>query len=215
MSLLNHRSLPESVHEILRARILNNELAAGTPLVELNLAAEFGVSRTTIRSALRELQAERLVEIAPRRGTTVSRMSFETSQQICVARYALESAGLETVLAGSRAALVREMSDAIKVMADAAEKGDLVGVVDADSQLHRAIIVAAGNEVMLDMWQSLDGQMGALMRSTLDRQHIDLASTVRWHEQLLRAFRRRDPASVAKALHEHYVSGAISKIKRS
>ena len=216
MSLLNHRSLPESVHEIMRSRILNNELTAGTPLVELNLAAEFGVSRTTIRSALRELQAERLVEIAPRRGTTVTRMSYEASQQICFARYALESAALDSVLAQGRTALVREMSDAVAVMAQAAEKGDIVGMVDADSQLHRAIIAAGGNSVMTDMWQSLDGQMGALVRSTLDRQGIDdLVSMVRWHEKLVRAFRRSDPAGATKALHEHYVTGAIKKIRKS
>jgi GntR family transcriptional regulator, rspAB operon transcriptional repressor len=215
MPVLNHRSLPESVHEILRARILNNDLPAGTALVELNLADEFGVSRTTIRSALRELQAERLVEIAPRRGTTVIRMSYEASQQVCFARYALESAGLEHVLEHGREEVLRDMSDAVSAMAAAAEKGDVVGVVDADSVLHKAIISAAGNQVMIDMWQSLDGQMGALMRSTLDRQSIDLASAVRWHDKLVRAFRRKDPAGVTKALHEHYLTGAVSKIKRS
>jgi DNA-binding GntR family transcriptional regulator len=215
MSLLNHRSLPESVHEILRSRILNNELPSGTPLIELNLAAEFGVSRTTIRSALRELQAERLVEIAPRRGTTVSRMSYETSQQICFARYALESAGLDSVLSEKRSGVVREMSNSVAIMAEAAEKGDIVGMVDADSRLHRSIIVAAGNSVMIDMWQSLDGQMGSLVRSTLDRQGIDdLISMVRWHEKLVRAFRRNDPAGVTKALYEHYVTGAVKKVRR-
>ena len=216
MSLLNHRSLPESVHEILRARILNNDLPSGTALVELSLAAEFGVSRTTIRSALRELQAERLVEIAPRRGTTVSRMSYETSQQICFARYALESAGLATVLHQGRAALVRQMSDAVTVMAQAADRGDIVGMVDADSQLHWSIIAAADNNVMIDMWQSLDGQMGALVRSTLDRRGIDdLVSMVRYHEKLVRAFRRSDPASATKALYEHYVTGSVKNTRRA
>jgi DNA-binding GntR family transcriptional regulator len=216
MSLLNHRSLPESVHAILRSRILNNELPSGTALIELNLAAELGVSRTTIRSALRELQAERLVEIAPRRGTTVSRVSYETSQQICFARYALESAGLDAVLSQGRSRVVREMSDALAVMSEAAENADIVGMVDADSQFHRSIIAAAGNSVMIDMWQSLDGQMGALVRSTLDRQGIDdLISMVRWHEKLLRAFRRNDPAGVTKALYEHYVTGAVKKVRRA
>jgi GntR family transcriptional regulator, rspAB operon transcriptional repressor len=213
--ILNHRSLPESVHEILRARILNNDLPAGTALVELNLAEEFGVSRTTIRAAFRELQAERLIEIAPRRGTTVTRMSYEASIEVCFARYALETAGLEDVLRHSRADLVRQMSDAVASMTEAADKGDVVGVVDADTVLHRAIIAAAGNQVMIDMWQSLNGQMGALMRSTLDRQGIvDLAAMVRWHERLVRAFKRKDPDGVVKALHEHYVTGAVSKVSK-
>src|SRR4051812_46136725 len=74
-TVLRHRSLPESVHEILRFRILNNEIPAGAPLLEVALAEEFGVSRTTIRAAMRELQVERLIETTPRRGNTVIRMS--------------------------------------------------------------------------------------------------------------------------------------------
>jgi DNA-binding GntR family transcriptional regulator len=108
------------------------------------------------------------------------------------------------------------MSDALAVMSEAAENADIVGMVDADSQFHRSIIAAAGNSVMIDMWQSLDGQMGALVRSTLDRQGIDdLISMVRWHEKLLRAFRRNDPAGVTKALYEHYVTGAVKKVRRA
>ena len=53
--MISHLSLPEAVRLTLRRRILNNELAAGERLIEAGLAAEFGVSRTTLRSALMEL----------------------------------------------------------------------------------------------------------------------------------------------------------------
>ena len=52
--MLEHVSLPEAVGRELRHRILNNELPAETRLVEANLAAEFGVSRGTIRDAMRD-----------------------------------------------------------------------------------------------------------------------------------------------------------------
>ncbi len=64
-AILEHVSLPEAVGRRLRHRILNNELPAGTRLVEANLAAEFGVSRGTIRDAMRDLQSEGLIEIVP------------------------------------------------------------------------------------------------------------------------------------------------------
>ena len=66
--MIAHQSLPELVRLTLRRRILNNELAAGERLTEASLAAEFGVSRTTLRSALTALQNDRLVEFSPRRG---------------------------------------------------------------------------------------------------------------------------------------------------
>jgi DNA-binding GntR family transcriptional regulator len=198
-------SLPESVHEVLRNRILNNDLTAGTPLLEVGLAEEFGVSRTTVRAALRELQAERLVEIQPRRQTIVTRMSAEDAAEACYARYVLESAGLVEVWENARAALVVDIAEAIGVMQLAAEKGDLVGVVEADTALHRLIVAAGGHPRVVEMWSTLNGQMGALMRSSLDRQGIDMAEAVQGHTKLLTAFRRKDPAVAMAALRLHYV----------
>lgn len=214
-SVLQHRSLPESVHEILRKRILNNELPSGTPLIELNLAEEFGVSRTTIRSALRELQAERLIEVNPRRGSTVTRMSEEDATEVCFARYVLEAAGLEEVLPAGRAQLVAQMEDAAQAMATAATAGDLAGVVQADTDLHGLIVRASGHPLVVEMWESLNGRMGALMRSSLDRQGIDLDETVRLHTRLINTFRRKEPAAAVAALYQHYVTGGSVRPRRT
>src|SRR5580698_1334506 len=90
-AVISHLSLPEVVRLTLRRRILNNELAAGERLIEANLAAEFGVSRTTLRAALMELKNDRLVEFNPRRGCSVARMSRAEIEDVCFARYLLES----------------------------------------------------------------------------------------------------------------------------
>lgn len=204
-TVLDHKSLPERVHQILRQRILDNELPAGTALVELPLAAEFGVSRTTIRSALRELQAERLIEINPRRGTTVSRMSQRDIDEVCYARFVLEAACLPEVLPGGRAALVRAMTDALEHMKSAAAAGDTSGVILADTELHRATVAATSHPVVLDMWDGLNAQMGALMRSALDRQGIELDETVRRHVKLISVVRRQGLDRVVDELRRHYL----------
>ena len=92
--MLEHVSLPEAVGRALRHRILNNQIPAETRLVEANLAAEFGVSRGTIRDAMRSLQAEGLIAIVPRRYSVVTRMSVEDAEDVCYARYVLEDASL-------------------------------------------------------------------------------------------------------------------------
>jgi len=63
--MISHPSLPEVVKDTLRRRILNNDLPAGERLIEASLAAEFGVSRTTLRAALMELKNDRLAEFSP------------------------------------------------------------------------------------------------------------------------------------------------------
>src|SRR5437660_12585189 len=103
---LEHLSLPEAVGKALRRRILNNELPAETRLVEANLAAEFGVSRGTIRDALRSLHAEGLIAIVPRRYSVVARMSQEDAEDVCYARYVLEDAAASDGLWEQRAELV-------------------------------------------------------------------------------------------------------------
>lgn len=203
--VFQHLSLPESVHQVLRSRILNNELPAGTPLLEVNLSEEFGVSRTTIRAALRELQNERLVEIQPRRQTIVTRMSAEDVTEVCYSRFVLESAGLTEAWESARAGLVTRMGDVIATMEMAAEKGDLAGIVEADTELHRLIVSASGHPRLVELWSTMNGQMGALMRSSLERQQIDLSEAVRRHSKLVRAFRRKDPQSAVAALREHYL----------
>jgi DNA-binding GntR family transcriptional regulator len=209
-TIVEHKSLPERVHEILRERILNNELPAGTLLVELDLSEEFGVSRTTIRSALRELRAERLIQVSPRRGSSVSRMSPEQSIEICVARYALEAADLERVLRTGRARLTRRMDEALATMAEAATSGDLSALVRADTDLHRQVVAAADLPLVLELWQSMNGQMAALMLSALDRQGIDLEESVRRHAKLIADFRSLRPAQAVKALRDHYVTSPVA-----
>lgn len=203
--MIQHLSLPESVHQVLRARILNNELPAGTPLLEVGLAEEFGVSRTTIRAALRELHNERLVDVQPRRQTIVTRMSAEDVTEVCYARFVLESAGLTEVWESARTSLAAQMSEAVHTMELAADKGDLAGIVEADTDLHRLIVTAAGHPRLVELWSTMNGQMGALMRSSLERQHIDLSEAVHRHSKLVRAFRRKDPQSAVAALREHYL----------
>jgi DNA-binding GntR family transcriptional regulator len=92
---LEHVSLPEAVGKALRRRILNNELPAETRLVEANLAAEFGVSRGTIRDAMRSLQSEGLIAIVPRRYSVVTRMSPGDAEDVCFARFVLEDASVQ------------------------------------------------------------------------------------------------------------------------
>jgi DNA-binding GntR family transcriptional regulator len=209
-TIVQHQSLPERVHQILRQRILNKELPAGTLLIELDLSEEFGVSRTTIRSALRELKAERLIEVSPRRGSSVSRMSADQSMEICMARYALEAADLERVLRTDRAGLTRQMDEALATMNAAAEAGDLSALVQADTDLHGRVVAAADLPLLFDLWQGLNGQMAALMLASLDRQGIDLQESVRRHAELIDQFRTLRPAQAVKALREHYVNSPVA-----
>jgi DNA-binding GntR family transcriptional regulator len=199
-------SLPEAVGRALRHRILNNELPADTRLVEANLAAEFGVSRGTIRDAMRSLQSEGLIAIVPRRYSIVTRMSAEDAEDVCYARYVLEDASVVSGLTG-REELANGLRQAFDEMAAGARLDDLDAVVDGDTKFHALLIDVSGRRRLKDLWSMLNSQMGALMRSSIERQGISLDNAVDRHRPLLDAVEVGDVDLLRKAIRDHYLTG--------
>lgn len=203
---LHHPSLPDVVRQTLRRRIINNELPAGSRLLETKLSEEFGVSRTTLRAALRELKNDGLVEIAPRRGCFVARMDAENIHDICFARFVLEAGAASEMAVDD--ALLAELAEVVAEMRTLAAEGDLQALVNADTRFHDAIVRAGGSRRVRDLWHGLDGQMGSLMRSSLERQGIDLGEVVVRHQTLLDAIASDDRQAIVEAIRAHYLQPA-------
>ncbi len=206
-AILEHVSLPEAVGRALRHRILNNELPADTRLVEANLAAEFGVSRGTIRDAMRSLQSEGLIAIVPRRYSIVTRMSAEDTEDVCYARFVLEDASVMGGLGQNHEELAERLRQALAEMAAGARADDLDAVVESDTKFHAVLIEVSGRRRLKDLWSMLNSQMGALMRSSIERQGISLDDAVDRHRPLLQAVARDDLAELRKAIRDHYLEG--------
>lgn len=204
---LEHVSLPEAVGKALRRRILNNELPAETRLVEANLAAEFGVSRGTIRDAMRSLQAEGLIAIVPRRYSVVTRMSPADAEDVCFARWVLEDASIQGGFGPSRKELARGLRLAIEHMSAAARTDDMEALVDSDTRFHELLVNVSGRRRLKDLWSMLNSQMGGLMREEIERQGIDLSEAVHRHRPLLAAVDEGDLDGLRSELREHYLTG--------
>lgn len=94
------QALVDELAATIQARVLNGEIPTGTRLRQESLAAEFGVSRTPVREALRKLQANGIVEVQPHRGALVRRPSAREVREAYEVRAELE--GLAASLAASR-----------------------------------------------------------------------------------------------------------------
>ncbi|MGO9963741.1 MAG: GntR family transcriptional regulator [Acidimicrobiales bacterium] len=204
-SLVDRASLPEVVHQELRRRILNEELAAGERLLESKIAEEFGVSRTTLRSALHDLANEKLVEISKRRGCFVARMDVSEVQDTCFARFLLESGAACDSLDWITPETLDELEAQVEKMKDAAIMGDMAAIVDADTEFHGIIVSAGARHRVRDLWHMLDGQMGSLMRSSFDQQGINMADLVERHVEVIKALGARDVEVIRQAIRDHYL----------
>jgi DNA-binding GntR family transcriptional regulator len=195
------------VTRALRQRILNNELVAGERLVEASLAAEFGVSRGTIRDATRSLQAEGLIEIVPRRYSVVTRMSMSDAEDICYARYVLEDASVRSGFGSQRKELSKALRVALEHMSLAARMNDLNALAASDEQFHEVLIDVSGRRRLKDLWTMMNSQMGAVMRAELERQNMQMAQTVDLHQGIAEAVAGGDLPRLRAELRAHYLAG--------
>jgi DNA-binding GntR family transcriptional regulator len=206
--VIAHVPLPEAVHAALRRRILNNEFVAGERLVESKISEEFGVSRTTLRSALRELANENLVEISNRHGCYVARMDLDEIEDTCFARYLLEASAVSEDVDWVTSELLDALEDQIENMKLAAQSGDMASIVDADTNFHGIIVSAGGRTRVAELWHLLDGQMGSIMCSASDKLGIDMNEIAQRHQLIVHALRTKTSDIIVKAIKDHYVGAS-------
>jgi DNA-binding GntR family transcriptional regulator len=138
-------SAVDALAEALRTRILEGELAPGTPLREEALAAEYDVARHTLRSALRALQGEGIVQILPNRGARVASLSRQDVQGLSDLRVALEVEAARMALERSGGRLPDGVhAAAARLAALCRRRRPSWGpVAEAHEELHHSIVHAA------------------------------------------------------------------------
>jgi DNA-binding GntR family transcriptional regulator len=193
-------SLVDRAYREIRRRILDNHYGPGHQVLELELAADLGMSRTPIREALVRLQNERFVQIIPRHGMRVVPMSVQDLREVYEVVTALELAAIERL---TRIKLedhnFSAIEDALDEMDQALKKSDLDAWNQADERFHWMLVVLCGNARLADMVDTVWDQ-GHRARMTTVQLRDSLDQSNREHRALVRAVRRGD-AKVACALH--------------
>ncbi len=144
----------DQIKDLLLERILNGTYKPGTRLIELQIADELNTSQAPFREALRYLEAMRVVETEPYKGTRVRLISDRELEETSQVRAALEQLGAQLAAAHFKGDVAELEAEARKFMA-AAKKKDFATYSAHDIEFHRMIIKASGNEVLLSMWESI------------------------------------------------------------
>lgn len=140
---LDRRPIPEQIAEGLTALVLSGELPAGRPLHEGAIASDLGVSRNTVREAVRLLERSGLVRYESNRGAVVREPSPDNLDDVYRARLAVELGAVWAAETKARdtgaidAALARLQSSLVDERLEA--------VITADLGFHAAIVAVAGS----------------------------------------------------------------------
>jgi len=186
----------------LREAILDGRISMGSRINEAELAAQWQVSRTPIRDALRRLEAEGLVEASPGRGMIVPTLSRADVEELYVLRESLE--GMAARLAAERAtpSVLAHLNTLLKAYGAALKRDDLAQLVQVDAALHDAVAQMAQHRRI--------EQAARVARLRLHRIHARsfalrgrAGRTFREIATLVAAIRTRNPARAESSMRAH------------
>src|SRR5688572_14352316 len=130
----------EQVADKIRSAILRGQLKPGAKLAEQDLAAEFEVSRTPIREAIRQLEVERLVSRTPFVGVTVTRLSPEEVIELLDIREVLEGLVARLATQNMDSVHLQRLKKLMQQLAASARKGDVAAYLDHALAFRRALV---------------------------------------------------------------------------
>ena len=197
------QTVAEQVANVLREAIADGSLADGTTLRQDDLALRFGFSRMPIRDALRQLEAEGIVQIHPTKGAHVARMDATEIREIFALRDLLESQALNLSVPtlGSE-----KLDEAAQVLARIDAEPDVARWGVLNRTFHLALYSACGNARLLGLIEAHHNAADRYVRmllSSLDYRGVSQAE----HRELLAACRKRDTAEAVRLLKKHLCDG--------
>lgn len=192
------------LRDALEEDIVNGRIKPGERLSESALAERFDVSRTPIREALRYLVASGLVEIIPKRGTFVSKVSLPQLVEMFEVMAELE--GMCARLAARRIteAEAKELQDALRTCEEAADAEDTDSYYYENEIFHDCIYRASHNSFLAQQARQLQARLKPYRRLQL-RVRNRMRGSLEEHRQIVSAILDGDEAR-AEALLESHVS---------
>ena len=195
-------SLRERVAESLRAALVSGRMVPGTTYSIPALAEQFGVSATPVREAMLDLVNEGIMAAVPNKGFRVVELSDAELDQITELRRLLEVptvGGLAGAIDRAAARRLRLLADAVS---DAARRGDVVAYVEADRELHLALLAEAGNPRLVEMVGRLRDQSRLYGLEQLAAEGV-LVDSAAEHMRLIDALESGDRRAAERVMSHH------------
>jgi DNA-binding GntR family transcriptional regulator len=160
--------LREQVIAALRQAIRDFQLKPGQRLVERELMEQLGVSRTTIREALRELASEGLVTVVPQRGAIVSAPSLDEALDLYEVRAALESLVTRHFVERASGEDVADLSRTVDELAQTSTTTtDIRTLLAAKDNFYRVLIAGARSTTLQQLIESIQARVQVLRATSM------------------------------------------------
>ena len=199
---LEHPTLSDRIYQLIKERIVRHELDPGVRLLEQDIAAELGVSRTPVRVAMTRLAAAGLVKVVPRRGVFVSAPSAKDIVDLYQVREALEvlAVQLATPLLKDDDLSALEMN--LAEFRSALGNGQHLDCFELDRSFHDKLVSLSGNKKLIEVNALVGGSIQVTRWIHCHDRPIQEVS-IRAHRAILDALARRDANLACSSVRDH------------
>ena len=204
--------LREQVAERLRLAIATGRFAPGARLIERELCEMMGVSRTSLREALRELQADGLITLQPNKGLSVSVVTEDTARSIYEVRATLE--GLAARLFAQRAtdAQIAALRQTVEQLAEVYSNFTGEAFIAAKTRFYDILLEGAGNEVASEMLRRIHTRVSQLRVVSLSSAER-AGQSIRELREFMDALEARDADRAWRVCTAHVEAAAAAALK--
>lgn len=203
----------KQVTELLRAAITSGRFAPGQRLVEKDLCEMTGVSRASIREALRELETDGLVDVTPYKGPSVALLSREEAAGIYQVRGALEALAARNFAEVASDADVKRLRLKMKDLKKAYASENVEGILVAKQGFYEVLFEGAANPTIPATLRTLNDRITLLRRVSLSSPERGLASIAEIDE-IIKAIERRDPVAAHEMTLHHIRQASASALQK-
>lgn len=204
--LLDTTNINKKVYDFLKKRIINLTYLPGTKLNLHQLGRKLGISQTPIKDALSRLAGEGLVEITSRRGTYVKKTTPQEVAEIFDILMMLETGVAEMMAKQTTAEQRLELEQCHRKILMENANADYSVFIDRVSEFHMAIIRLTNNNTLLRIAKQLNVHMQILRFRFAHQVWEKPPTTYQDYEDILAAFKERDPLKVREAIRVHLLS---------
>lgn len=195
------------VEDKVRSAILSGHFKPGQRLVERELCELIGVGRTSIREALRQLEAEGLVQTIPHRGPVVATMEYEEAEQLYAIRALLEGYAGQQFAERGTPEQMKQLDAAVAALEDAVRNPDQKQLLDAKNLFYSTLMDGSGNIFVRQTLTLLHNRIN-ILRATSMMQEGRLEHSMSEIRDIQSAIKQRDGARAAAACRYHIESAA-------
>ena len=188
----------------IREDILSGKYNENEELKEATIGAEFGVSRTPVREALRQLELEGLVKIIPNKGAYVTGISDKDTRDIYIIRSYLEGLAARWACERISEEEIESLEEIVYLSEFHAKKKHYDQLVELDTKFHESIYRACGSKILEHELTTFHHYLERIRKESLKREERALKSNEE-HMAILEAIRKRDGDLAEKLAHEHII----------